>query len=219
MGLSFSATDVDITRNTGWLFPDRARSCSCSSASRSARSEPWSAPAAASSSLPSCSSSTRTIRHRPQLDQHRGRLLQRPLGLCRLRTPTKDRPPRRRHPRRRDAPRLDRRRAPCQPRSETSLRHRHGRRPCAPRALAALLEVPAAPHPVPATPTEYSSTPLAIATIHVPMLPGVLLSLVIGFVSSFLGIGGGVIHVPVMSQLLGFPVHIATPPRTSCSRS
>jgi uncharacterized membrane protein YfcA len=44
----------------------------------------------------------------------------------------------------------------------------------------------------------------------VPMLPGVLLSLVIGFVSSFLGIGGGVIHVPVMSQLLGLPVHIAT---------
>jgi uncharacterized membrane protein YfcA len=44
----------------------------------------------------------------------------------------------------------------------------------------------------------------------VPILPGVLLSLVIGFVSSFLGIGGGVIHVPVMSQLLGLPVHIAT---------
>jgi len=45
---------------------------------------------------------------------------------------------------------------------------------------------------------------------EVPMLPGVLLSVVIGFVSSFLGIGGGVIHVPVMSQLLGLPIHIAT---------
>lgn len=44
----------------------------------------------------------------------------------------------------------------------------------------------------------------------VPLFPGVLLSLGIGFVSSFLGIGGGVIHVPVMSQLLGMPVHIAT---------
>ena len=36
------------------------------------------------------------------------------------------------------------------------------------------------------------------------------LSLVIGFVSSLLGIGGGVIHVPVLVMLLNFPVHIAT---------
>ena len=42
------------------------------------------------------------------------------------------------------------------------------------------------------------------------MRPGVLLSLGIGFVSSFLGIGGGVIHVPVMSPVLGLPVHVAT---------
>ena len=39
---------------------------------------------------------------------------------------------------------------------------------------------------------------------------GVGLSAVVGFVSSFLGIGGGIIHVPVMTQVLGFPVHIAT---------
>lgn len=39
---------------------------------------------------------------------------------------------------------------------------------------------------------------------------GVLISIVVGFVSSLLGIGGGIIHVPVLSQLLGFPVHIAT---------
>ena len=39
---------------------------------------------------------------------------------------------------------------------------------------------------------------------------GIALSAVVGFVSSFLGIGGGIIHVPVMTQLLGFPVHIAT---------
>ena len=44
----------------------------------------------------------------------------------------------------------------------------------------------------------------------VPVLRGVLLGIVIGFFSSFLGIGGGVIHVPVMSQLLGFPLHLAT---------
>ena len=40
-------------------------------------------------------------------------------------------------------------------------------------------------------------------------LPGVALSVVIGFLSSVLGIGGGIIHVPVMVLLLSFPVHIA----------
>jgi uncharacterized protein len=38
---------------------------------------------------------------------------------------------------------------------------------------------------------------------------GVGVSLVVGFVSSVLGIGGGVIHVPVMVNLLNFPVHVA----------
>lgn len=38
---------------------------------------------------------------------------------------------------------------------------------------------------------------------------GVLLSLFIGFFSSLLGIGGGVIHVPVMATILHFPVHTA----------
>ena len=37
-----------------------------------------------------------------------------------------------------------------------------------------------------------------------------LLSIGVGFVSSFLGIGGGVIHVPLMVTALGFPTHIAT---------
>jgi uncharacterized protein len=36
------------------------------------------------------------------------------------------------------------------------------------------------------------------------------LSLLIGYFSSFLGIGGGFIHVPVMVHLLNFPVHVAT---------
>lgn len=40
--------------------------------------------------------------------------------------------------------------------------------------------------------------------------PGLLLSAVIGFVSSVLGIGGGIIQVPVMTNLLGFPAHVAT---------
>ncbi len=39
---------------------------------------------------------------------------------------------------------------------------------------------------------------------------GAALSVVIGFVSSLLGIGGGIIHVPVMVYLLGFPAHVAT---------
>jgi hypothetical protein len=39
---------------------------------------------------------------------------------------------------------------------------------------------------------------------------GLGLSLLVGFVSSLLGIGGGIIHVPAMVRLLSFPVHIAT---------
>lgn len=39
---------------------------------------------------------------------------------------------------------------------------------------------------------------------------GVAISVIVGFVSSVLGIGGGIIHVPVLAQMLGFPVHVAT---------
>jgi uncharacterized protein len=39
---------------------------------------------------------------------------------------------------------------------------------------------------------------------------GIILSLLIGYLSSMLGIGGGIIHVPVLIRLLDFPVHIAT---------
>ncbi len=39
---------------------------------------------------------------------------------------------------------------------------------------------------------------------------GISLSLLVGLVSSSLGIGGGIIHVAVLTQLLDFPVHIAT---------
>ena len=37
-----------------------------------------------------------------------------------------------------------------------------------------------------------------------------LLSFCVGFLSSILGIGGGIIHVPAMVYLLAFPAHIAT---------
>ena len=43
-----------------------------------------------------------------------------------------------------------------------------------------------------------------------PAILGVLISLVVGFLSSLLGIGGGIIHVPVLVNLFDFPVHIAT---------
>ncbi|RHM57674.1 sulfite exporter TauE/SafE family protein [Mitsuokella sp. AF33-22] len=39
---------------------------------------------------------------------------------------------------------------------------------------------------------------------------GIIASLGVGFLSSIFGIGGGVIHVPLMIYLLGFPVHVAT---------
>jgi len=39
---------------------------------------------------------------------------------------------------------------------------------------------------------------------------GITASFGVGFVSSIFGIGGGIIHVPLMIYLLDFPVHIAT---------
>lgn len=39
---------------------------------------------------------------------------------------------------------------------------------------------------------------------------GTVISFGVGVFASFLGIGGGIIHVPLLSELLGFPVHLAT---------
>jgi uncharacterized membrane protein YfcA len=39
---------------------------------------------------------------------------------------------------------------------------------------------------------------------------GIIISVFVGFLSSMMGIGGGIIHVPAMINLLNFPVHIAT---------
>jgi uncharacterized membrane protein YfcA len=39
---------------------------------------------------------------------------------------------------------------------------------------------------------------------------GLVISFFVGYASSLLGIGGGIIHVPVLVHLLHFPVHIAT---------
>jgi uncharacterized membrane protein YfcA len=39
---------------------------------------------------------------------------------------------------------------------------------------------------------------------------GIALSVAVGYLSSLLGIGGGIVHVPAMVHVLHFPVHIAT---------
>lgn len=39
---------------------------------------------------------------------------------------------------------------------------------------------------------------------------GMLASVFVGFISSLLGIGGGIVHVPFMITVLGFPEHVAT---------
>lgn len=45
---------------------------------------------------------------------------------------------------------------------------------------------------------------------HARVRLGAMLSVGVGFISSFLGIGGGVVHVPLLVSVLGFPTHIAT---------
>src|SRR5438128_1484224 len=45
---------------------------------------------------------------------------------------------------------------------------------------------------------------------HVDVWKGVIVSFVAGVLSSAFGIGGGIIHVPVLIVVLGLPVHIAT---------
>ncbi|MCC7380455.1 MAG: sulfite exporter TauE/SafE family protein [Deltaproteobacteria bacterium] len=43
-----------------------------------------------------------------------------------------------------------------------------------------------------------------------PLPLGMAISTGVGVISSLLGLGGGIIHVPVMVRLLRFPVHVAT---------
>jgi len=50
--------------------------------------------------------------------------------------------------------------------------------------------------------------PFLLNNRFIPM--GISLSVGVGFLSSLLGIGGGVVHVPTMVNFLGFPVHYAT---------
>jgi uncharacterized membrane protein YfcA len=47
-------------------------------------------------------------------------------------------------------------------------------------------------------------------TYRVDVWKGVVVSLLVGFMSSVLGIGGGIIHVPFLIVVLSLPIHIAT---------
>lgn len=79
-----------------------------------------------------------------------------------------------------------------------------------------LLAVWIAWHPEPAEHRERGSERTVVERsgrvwhYRVPMVRGFLLSIVVGFVSSFLGLGGGIFHVPILVSLLGFPTHVAT---------
>ena len=42
------------------------------------------------------------------------------------------------------------------------------------------------------------------------LLVGMTIASVVGVIAGLLGIGGGIIHVPAMTQILFFPIHIAT---------
>ncbi len=70
-------------------------------------------------------------------------------------------------------------------------------------------------HKTPSPSASDGSGPGAL-DLHLPpaqtrsVLVGALISLVVGFVASMVGIGGGIIHVPAMVFLLDFPVHVAT---------
>lgn len=50
----------------------------------------------------------------------------------------------------------------------------------------------------------------SIQTFSYNPIVGVGISLFVGYISSLLGIGGGIIHVPALVNFLNFPVHIAT---------
>ena len=39
---------------------------------------------------------------------------------------------------------------------------------------------------------------------------GMFIAFFVGVIAGLLGIGGGIIHVPMLTQILGFPVHVAT---------
>lgn len=60
-------------------------------------------------------------------------------------------------------------------------------------------------------PTPRRIQPEAFSSLRSPpMRVGVLLSFLVGVISSLFGIGGGIVHVPFLIIILGLPVHAAT---------
>jgi len=57
---------------------------------------------------------------------------------------------------------------------------------------------------------EHTSKSHKIKLSSSKLITGIIFSLFIGLASSFLGIGGGIIHVPVLANILMFSVHAAT---------
>jgi uncharacterized membrane protein YfcA len=50
----------------------------------------------------------------------------------------------------------------------------------------------------------------AVIDYEFDVVLAIVLSFAVGILSSMLGIGGGVVHVPALIHLMGFPVHVAT---------
>lgn len=75
-------------------------------------------------------------------------------------------------------------------------------------AAAAFLLLTTQPAP-PAPPAGHAEKPAGLVPPYNRPL-GAGISFLVGYVSSLLGIGGGIIHVPVMARVLKFPVHVAT---------
>jgi uncharacterized membrane protein YfcA len=80
-------------------------------------------------------------------------------------------------------------------------------------AVGVILLRPHAERPHPREPTvarEVVDRLGATYRYRVPLRRGMTYSVGVGFLSSFLGIGGGIVHVPLLVGVLGFPTHIAT---------
>jgi uncharacterized protein len=58
---------------------------------------------------------------------------------------------------------------------------------------------------------EGSVTAEELQSLHTPVMRlGILISFLVGVLSSLFGVGGGIVHVPFLIVVLGIPVHVAT---------
>ncbi len=49
-----------------------------------------------------------------------------------------------------------------------------------------------------------------VSTYSFNLVKGIAIAFGVGFIGGLLGIGGGILHVPALTQVLGFPAHVAT---------